>query len=54
MKPDTKLKQWCYEQALNSMGQKLPFLTDTETSHHNKDFWIELNKRAKEIYQWVK
>lgn len=52
MKPTTKLKQWCWEQAIRSLGNVvMPFINDGKIQ--NKEYCKELSKRAEELYEWV-
>lgn len=54
MKPNTKLKQWCYDKAEKSIGMIMPFLgNNADVDKNNIRQFEELNKRAKKIYDWV-
>ena len=49
-----KLKQWCWEKAINSMTLIMPFIPGTTSEKNNIAWWKEAAKRAKELYGWVK
>lgn len=52
MKPDSKLKQWCWDKAINSCGGvTLPFLTHLESKNERQ--YRAIQKRAKYLYEWI-
>jgi len=52
-KPNTKLKQWCWDKAILSMGTFMPFIGDSGRKYNTK-YFIELGKRADFIHRWIK